>query len=280
MDSVELFVCCIWVIWVSQLTYKAPQTIGICNIVDKQLDTVHLLCRKEEVVFVNERSHFTTWFGCRVLRHDMNGVQKTCHQMLQFSECNCMGYLCSLLSWWWYKLGSQLADMGGWLWGLTWWWICHGANDRFHCLLWVQARAITDNCQWCWYWFNSGLAGKWSDGETLLVAGISNGIVYIHWWMMRMGVRGRSHDWGSGSDWRSSGDPSSSGNPFVIRWHTQVVIGDSMKSWGSVSALHRGAWVDCLEVIPVFPAWFLQSIHKHLLGVHGFLYKHLVYKRE
>ena len=34
---------------------------------------------------------------------------------------------------------------------------------------------------WCWHWFNSGLTGKWSDGETLLVATI--------------GVTGRS-EWG------------------------------------------------------------------------------------
>ena len=76
MDSTELCVHHIWVIWVSQLTYKAPQAISVCNIVDKQFDAVHLLRRKEEVIFVNERSHFVMQFGCRVLRHDTNSVQK------------------------------------------------------------------------------------------------------------------------------------------------------------------------------------------------------------
>ena len=60
MDSIKLSIYCIWVIWVSQLTHKAPQAISICNIVDKQFDAVYHLCRMEIVVFVNEWSHFTT----------------------------------------------------------------------------------------------------------------------------------------------------------------------------------------------------------------------------
>ena len=120
-------------------------------------------------------------------------VQKTHHQMLQFSECNCLGDLCSLLSWqgcsW---LWSQLADVGEWLQGVTGWWKCSGANNWFFCLLWVWARAIADNCQWCGHWFNSRLAGKWSDGETLLVTRISGYMIYVHWWL---GERGSSGDW-------------------------------------------------------------------------------------
>ena len=214
------------------------------------------------------------WFGCRVLRHDTNSVQKTYHQMLQFGECNCLGDLCSLLSW---QPWSRLADIGGQPWGLTWWWIQGGANNWFCYLLWAQARAIADNCWWCWHWFNSGLVGKWSDRETSLVARISGGTIYIHWWMIRIGERGSSSGWGSGSD---GSDWSSGGDPIIVRWHIQVIIGDSTKSWESMFALCRGTRVDCLEVIPVFPAWCLESIYKLPPDVCRLLYNHLVYERE
>ena len=45
MNAHKSFRCNVWVIWVSNLTNQAPQTICIADVINEEQDAVHLLCR-------------------------------------------------------------------------------------------------------------------------------------------------------------------------------------------------------------------------------------------